>query len=106
MDAATDTHHCRGTKIIPFSLHNVDEVLDDLGLNISAHVRAWHWLNPVDPAAYSGVTPALLARLAARESVPPAGTPSSSSPGPPAAGPSGGDPLHDRPDPPRRARSR
>jgi hypothetical protein len=64
MDVATDTHHCRGTKIIPFSMHNVDEVLDDLDLNIKTRVRALHWLNPIDPAAYRGVTPALLDRLA------------------------------------------
>jgi hypothetical protein len=63
MDAATDSHHCRGGKIIPFSLHNVDEVLGDLGVNISAAVRAWHWLMPVDPAAYRRVTPAVLRRL-------------------------------------------
>ena len=36
MDDATNGHHCRGTKIIPFSMHNVDEVLGDLDLNISA----------------------------------------------------------------------
>jgi len=63
MDTATDTHHCRGGKIIPFSLHNVDEVLGDLGVNIGAAVRAWHWLMPVDPAAYRRVAPAVLARL-------------------------------------------
>jgi hypothetical protein len=44
-------------------MHNVDEVLGDLGLNISAAVRAWHWLMPVDPAAYRRVTPAVLGRL-------------------------------------------
>jgi hypothetical protein len=63
MDTATDRHHCHGTKIIPFSMHNVDEVLGDLDLNISARVRASHWINPIDPAAYRGVTPALLKRL-------------------------------------------
>jgi cation diffusion facilitator CzcD-associated flavoprotein CzcO len=63
MDVATDKHHSRGGKIIPFSMHNVDEVLGDLGLNISAAVRAWHWLMPVDPAAYRGVTPTVLRRL-------------------------------------------
>jgi cation diffusion facilitator CzcD-associated flavoprotein CzcO len=63
MDVATDTHHCHGGKIIPFSLHNVDEVLGDLDVNISAAVRAWHWLMPVDPAAYRRVTPAVLGRL-------------------------------------------
>ncbi|MBM2620658.1 NAD(P)/FAD-dependent oxidoreductase [Actinoplanes sp. LDG1-06] len=69
MDEATDRHHSRGTKIIPFSLKNADEVLDDLGLNIGRGVRASHWINPVDPSAYRGVTPALIARLRARESV-------------------------------------
>ena len=64
MDEATNRHHCRGGKIIPFSLHNVDEVLDDLGLNIPARVRASHWLNPVDPKAYRNVTPALVRKLA------------------------------------------
>jgi len=63
MDEATDTHHCRGTKIIPYSMHNVDEVLDDLGLQISKATRASHWLNPIAPAAYRKLTPTLLARL-------------------------------------------
>jgi hypothetical protein len=63
MDEATDTHHCHGGKIIPFSMHNVDEVLGDLGINISARVRAYHWLMPVDPAAYRSVGPQVLARL-------------------------------------------
>jgi hypothetical protein len=70
MDDATDRHHCRGTKIIPFSMHNVDEVLGDLDLNISPLVRASHWLNPINPAAYRGVTPALLRRLAQSGSAP------------------------------------
>ncbi|WP_194891820.1 flavin-containing monooxygenase [Catenulispora pinisilvae] len=68
MDDATDTHHCRGTKIIPFSMHNVDEVLGDLDLNISRAVRATHWLNPVNPAAYRRMTRSLLRQLAPRQS--------------------------------------
>ena len=63
MDKATRGHHCRGGKIIPFSLHNVDEVLGDLGLNIPARVRASHWLNPVDPTAYRDITPRLVRSL-------------------------------------------
>jgi hypothetical protein len=65
MDEATDRHHCHHTKIIPFSMHNVDEVLADLDLNVPKRVRAAHWLNPVNPAAYRRITPALLARLPA-----------------------------------------
>jgi hypothetical protein len=70
MDEATNTHHCRGTKIIPFSMHNVDEVLGDLGLQIGRRTRAAHWLNPIAPSAYRDVTPALLARLADRAPAP------------------------------------
>ena len=72
LDDATDRHHCRGTKIIPFSMHNADEVLDDLGLNINLMVRASHWLNPVNPAAYRRLTPALLHKL--RTDTPPSGS--------------------------------
>ena len=39
MDVAVDRHHCRGTKIIPFSMKNVDEVLGDLDLQISTVAR-------------------------------------------------------------------
>jgi Flavin-binding monooxygenase-like len=70
MDAATATHHCHGGKIIPFSLHNVDEVLSDLGVNISSAVRAWHWLMPVNPAAYRRITPAVLKLLPGAPAVP------------------------------------
>jgi cation diffusion facilitator CzcD-associated flavoprotein CzcO len=70
MDDATGGHHCRGTKIIPFSMHNVDEVLGDLNLNISARTRAAHWLGPVKPKAYRTITPKLAKRLAARPAPP------------------------------------
>ena len=64
MDVATDRHHSRGTKIIPFSMKNVDEVLGDLDLQIGRGVRASHWLNPINPAAYRKLTARLLQRLA------------------------------------------
>jgi hypothetical protein len=60
-----------GRQDHPFSLHNVDEMLDDLGLNIPARVRASHWLNPVDPTAYRNVTPTLVRQLAPTVSGPP-----------------------------------
>ena len=52
MDDATDRHHCRGTKIIPFSLHNVDEVLGDLGPEHQRRGPRLALAQPVDPAAY------------------------------------------------------
>jgi len=63
MDEASAGHHSRGTKIIPFSMHNVDEVLGDLHVNIPAPVRFSHWINPIAPSAYKGITPRVLAKL-------------------------------------------
>jgi cation diffusion facilitator CzcD-associated flavoprotein CzcO len=73
LDEATGAHHCRGTKIIPFSVHNVDEVLGDLGVQIGRFTRFTHWLNPVVPAAYRSLTPAVLSRL--KDAPEPAKTP-------------------------------
>ena len=81
MDTATDGHHCKGTKIIPYSMHNVDEVLGDLGLNINVLVRASHWLNPINPAAYRRLTPALLRRLPADAADPGGDRPQAPQPG-------------------------
>jgi hypothetical protein len=53
--------HARGTNIIPFSLHNIDEMLSDLGTGIGRS-RFAEWLLPVDPGAYRRVTKELMAR--------------------------------------------
>ena len=54
----------KGTNIVPFSMHNVDEVLGDLGLRLSRATRAKEWLLPVDPSDYSRAREALLRRHA------------------------------------------
>jgi hypothetical protein len=74
MDVAVDRHHCHGTKIIPFSMKNVDEVLGDLGVNIGRATRASHWLNPVSPAAYKNLTPKVLDALPTTETRDPTAT--------------------------------
>ncbi|MEH0934692.1 flavin-containing monooxygenase [Micromonospora psammae] len=65
MTARTKGHHARGTNIIPFSMHNIDEVLDELGLNLGRLARARQWLAPVDPRSYRRVTPRMIQRTAA-----------------------------------------
>lgn len=65
MAARTNGQHARGTSIIPFSMHNIDDVLDDLGLNLGPLARARQWLLPVDPRAYRRVTPRMIRRTAA-----------------------------------------
>lgn len=62
----TDGHHARGTNIIPFSMHNIDEVLGDVGLDVSKRTKAAQWLLPINPKAYASITPRLVEKLAAR----------------------------------------
>ena len=76
MDQAVDGHHNRGTKIIPFSLHNADEVLGDLGQNLPSRTRASHWLNPVTPSSYRRLTAALIERASVVSTAPATPTPS------------------------------
>ncbi|MFV2145024.1 MULTISPECIES: flavin-containing monooxygenase [Isoptericola] len=65
MEKRTEGRHARGTNVIPFSMHQVDELLDDLGLNVSRFAQTKQWLLPVDPKAYRGVSGRLRARVGA-----------------------------------------
>lgn len=67
MEARTDGHHARGTNVVPFSLHNIDEVLDEAGLNLSKFTKAMQWLAPVRPSSYRNVSRKLAERVAAME---------------------------------------
>jgi dimethylaniline monooxygenase (N-oxide forming) len=62
MEKRTNGHHARGTNIIPFSMHNIDEVLSELDLNIGKPRRAQQWLLPVNPHAYRNVAKKLKKR--------------------------------------------
>lgn len=66
MRARTDGKHSRGTNIIPFSMHHIDELLRDLRLNLGPFTRFTQWLKAVDPGSYRH----LLAKLKKRHSVP------------------------------------
>jgi cation diffusion facilitator CzcD-associated flavoprotein CzcO len=65
MERRTEGKHARGTNIIPFSMHQIDELLEDLRLPISAFQRFVEWQVPVRPAAYQRVARGLKARLKA-----------------------------------------
>ena len=62
MEKRTNGQHARGTNIIPFSMHNIDEVLGELGLNIGKGRRARQWLLPVNPKSYRTVAKKLKKR--------------------------------------------
>ncbi|WP_411817205.1 flavin-containing monooxygenase [Hyphococcus sp. DH-69] len=53
MRERTDGKHCRGTNIVPFSLHHIDELLDEAELNVSSRVKFTQWFSAVDPSVYA-----------------------------------------------------
>lgn len=67
MEKRTRGHHARATNVIPFSLHNVDEMLSDLGTPVRWWQRLREWLLPVDPTDYAWVTDEVVARYRVRE---------------------------------------
>ena len=75
MEERTEGKHARGTNIIPFSLHNIDEMLADLGTGIGRRRRCAEWVLPVDPGAYVRVTDELVARHASVPDRSPAASP-------------------------------
>ncbi len=62
MEERTDGKHSHGTNIIPFSVHNIDELLRDMGLQLGALTRFKQWLLPIDPRDYRVATQRLLKR--------------------------------------------
>ena len=63
MRERTNGQHARGTNIIPFSLHNIDEALSDVGLDVGRLTKAKQWLLPLNPSNYRSITPRLARRL-------------------------------------------
>jgi dimethylaniline monooxygenase (N-oxide forming) len=62
MEKRTEGKHSRGTNIIPFSVHNVDELLSDLEIHISSFKRFQEWLLPIDPRNYASIEGKLITR--------------------------------------------
>ena len=62
MEARTDGKHSKGTNIIPFSVHHLDELLDDMDLQLSGAKRLRQWFTPIDPGDYAP----LIGRLRSR----------------------------------------
>jgi hypothetical protein len=67
MEERTNGKHSKGTNIIPFSVHNIDELLADLGLQLGLFTRIKQWLLPIDPGDYRVVTTRLLQRHRPRQ---------------------------------------
>ena len=51
-------------------MHNVDEILNEIGINVSAFTRFKQWLMPIDARDYRVVTRKLLERQKQLQSSP------------------------------------
>jgi len=67
MAERTEGKHARGTNLIPFSMHNVDEMLGDIGLDVSRFTRLRQWLMPIQARDYRRVNQRLVQRWRARQ---------------------------------------
>lgn len=63
MDKRTEGRHLKGVTVIPFSLHHVDELMEDMGLHLRRLTRLKQWLLPVNPGDFAFAVRALQARL-------------------------------------------
>ncbi len=63
MEERTEGKHARGTNIIPFSMHQIDELLADMKMEISPAQRFMEWQMPVKPGSYARVAQELHKRL-------------------------------------------
>ncbi|MFD2177621.1 flavin-containing monooxygenase [Veronia pacifica] len=59
MEQRTDGKHSKGTNIIPFSIHHIDELLGDMKMNIGRFTRFKQWLGALNPEVYSKILPRL-----------------------------------------------
>lgn len=57
MEQRTGGNHCKGTNIVPFSLHHIDELLQDLDLTLPPLTRLNQWLRAVNASQF-GALPA------------------------------------------------
>jgi len=63
MEERTDGKHSKGTNIIPFSLHQIDELLHDMQLELPWWLRLRQWFVPVVGAHFRALTPRLMRKL-------------------------------------------
>jgi len=59
MEARTDGKHSKGTNIIPFSIHNIDELLEDMDMNVGRFTQFFQWTGAVQPKSYGYLLPEL-----------------------------------------------
>lgn len=62
MEQRTNGKHCKGTNIVPFSIHHMDELLKDMDLELPQPMRVAQWLRSVRAEDFGSVWRRFLAR--------------------------------------------
>lgn len=62
MTERTDGKHCKGTNIVPFSLHHIDELLADVDLTLPWGVRVRQWFKAVNASEFGRLPGRIVAR--------------------------------------------
>ncbi|MEM8562576.1 MAG: NAD(P)/FAD-dependent oxidoreductase [Pseudomonadota bacterium] len=62
MEQRTGGKHSKGTNIIPFSIHHIDELLSDMRMNVGLRRRFVQWFGALQPSVYRDVLPLLQAK--------------------------------------------
>ena len=63
LDARSNGKHAHGTNLVPFSLHSIDDTLQDIDLGLGRWAVARQWLLPVRPSDYAGLGARLGSRI-------------------------------------------
>ena len=63
LDARSNGKHAHGTNLVPFSLHSIDDTLNDIDLPLGTFARIRQWLLPVRPSDYASLGPKLGQRI-------------------------------------------
>lgn len=67
MDERARGKHAKGTNLVPFSLHSIDDTLADVGLGLGWGKVVKQWLLPVRPGDYRGLGDELGRRIREKE---------------------------------------
>jgi len=74
MEKRTNGKHVRGANIVPFSMHYIDELLEDMNCQISPIIRLGEWIFPINPTNYAGIIQQVIGRSSSKTATKPSKT--------------------------------
>ena len=74
MEKRTNGRHVRGASIVPFSMHYIDELLEDMNCQISPIVRLGEWIFLINPTNSAGIIQQVIDRISSKTETKPSET--------------------------------